>query len=234
LLRIRQKPATDVYGLTLREVAEILQAECEKKPDTGRDQGGVGQGDEWVWAPDGNSCQVAGLGERGHLAGLKGLATIQRLVQAPGQPVLMIMLVGGAAKEPDKDKRSKQPAMDAEALRAAYTQFAALRSEIEQAEAEGRTMEAAESRAELERLQGVMQTALGVRGRVRDLNDLANKLRPTIHAQLTRVYRAMREATPPMPELATHLESAISSEGAAFVYRPAVAATWKTNLPPQL
>src|SRR5262249_25664201 len=51
--------------------------------DAPRDQGGAGQAegtsaDEWVWAPDGNGYQVAGLGERGHLAKLKGLAMIEK------------------------------------------------------------------------------------------------------------------------------------------------------------
>jgi hypothetical protein len=130
-----------------------------------RDQEGTGQADEWIWAPEGDGYRIAGPGERGHLTRLKGLAVIHRLVQSPGQPVPMVLLAGGATEESDNDRRSKQPAMDAEALRDAYTRCAALWSEIEQAEAEGRATEAAESRAELEQLQGCIKTALGVRGR---------------------------------------------------------------------
>jgi hypothetical protein len=186
--------------------------------------------DEWTWAPDGNGYLIAGLGERGHFARLKGLAMISRLVRSAGQPVPMVLLFGGAAVEPDSDQRSRQPAMDSQAMQDAYNQCGALGAEIENAEREGRTTEAAESRDELERLQNQLKAALGIRGKVRDLNDLANKLRPSIHGALARVYKAMRKANPPAPELANHLEASISSEGAAFVYRPAIPVTWKTQI----
>jgi hypothetical protein len=199
------------------------------------DQGGTGQAeaagrDEWVWAPDGDGYLVAGLGERGHFSRLKGLAMIEKLVRSPEQPVPMVLLMSGAAEQPSNDKRSKQPAMDEQALRDAHIRCTALRSELEQAEVEGRGTEAAEILTELEQLQGYIKAALGIGGKVRDLNDLANKLRPSIHAALARVYEAMRKAKPPMPELATHLESSISSVGPAFVYRltSSPAPSWKT------
>jgi hypothetical protein len=203
-----------------------------------RDQGGAGQVEasgsgEWVWAPDGDGYQVAGLGERGHFSGLRGLAMVEKLVRDPGRPVPMTLLTGAGGQQ-SNDKRAKQPTMDTEALRNAYNQCAVLRAELQQAEAEGRATEAQEARCELEQVLRQLQLALGIRGRIRDLNDLANKLRPSIHARLAHVYKAMRGANPPMPELATHLESAISSEGAAFVYRPLFTVTWNTTLSGQV
>ena len=153
---------------------------------------------------------------------------IERLVHSPGQPIPMALLVGGTAEQLNNDKRSKQPAMDQEAMQKVYNRCDALRAEIERDEREWRTAEATEGRDELERLQQQLKADLGIQGKVRDLNDLANKLRPSIHSALARVYKAMREANPPASELANHLEAAISSEGAAFVYRPAIPVTWKT------
>jgi hypothetical protein len=204
----------------------------------GRDQGGAGgigrtDAGEWEWVPDGNGYRVAGLGEQGHFAGLKGLAIIAQLVQAPGQPVPMALLMS-SGEQLGNDRRTRQPAMDLPALKAAYSRCSSLRTEIEQHEADGRSLEAHEAREELEQLEKQLLAAVGVKGRVRDLNNLADKLRPTIHGNLTRVYKAMREANPVMPKLAEHLESAISSESAAFVYRPAFKVTWKTTPPAKL
>jgi hypothetical protein len=193
-----------------------------------KEQNKAARTDEWIWAPEGNGYLVAALGERGHFSKLKGLAMIEKLVQSPGQPVPMALLAGCAGEQLKKDKRTKQPTMDRQALQEAYNRSSVLRTELEQAEAEGRTLEADEHRAELEALQREIRSVLGIKGKVRDLNDLANKLRPTIHARLNQVYKAMREATPAMPRLAEYLDSAIGSEGAAFVYRPAINVTWIT------
>src|SRR5262249_15195803 len=147
---------------------------------TGRAKGAGA--DEWVWAPDGDGYRLAGLGERGHLAQLKGLTMIEKLVRSPGQPIPMALLVGGTAEQMGKDKRSKQPAMDAEALRDAYNRCSVLRAELEQAESEGCTLEGQELRDELDALLQQIRSAVGIRGKVRDLNGLANKLRPSIQA----------------------------------------------------
>src|SRR5439155_16212306 len=116
---------------------------------------------------------------------------IERLVRSPGQPIPMALLVGGTAEQLNNDKRSKQPAMDQEAMQKVYNRCDALRAEIERDEREWRTAEATEGRDELERLQQQLKADLGIQGKVRDLNDLANKLRPSIHSALARVYKAM-------------------------------------------
>jgi hypothetical protein len=215
--------------------------DCERQGEGTGESGtqspaGVGQDkvadtEGCIWAPDGDVYLVAGFGERGHLSKLKGLAMIEKLVQSPGQPVPMALLAGCAGEQLNKDKRTKQPTMDMQALQEAYNRSVVLRTELQQAESEGRTLEADEHRTELEGLQRVFQSALGIRGKVRDLNDLANTLRPTIHAALGRVYKAMREANPPMPKLTGHLEAAIGSEVAAFAYRSGLPSypSWKTS-----
>jgi hypothetical protein len=187
--------------------------------------------DDWIWAPSGNGYLVAGLGERGHLAGLKGLGMIAQLVRSPGQPVPMNLLVAEKVEPPTSDPHSPQPAMDEKALKEACERMSALRAEFEQAESEGRSLEAEESRKEFEEVRKQVNVAVKIGGQPRDLNNPGNRLRPSIQAALVRVYRAMREAKPPMPKLAEHLESATSAEGLTYVYRPAMSPppSWKTE-----
>jgi hypothetical protein len=216
------------------DLALIRQYDAEKtatSESTPPEQVEGAGADEWMWEPDGNGYRVAGLGERGHLSGLRGLAMVEKLLGCPGQPVPMVLLVGEATERLNNDKRTEQPAMDSEALQEAFKDWDTLRAEIAQDEAEGRTLEAAESREKLEKLHSQLNAAVGIRGKVRDLNKLADKLRPTISSNLSRVYKAMRGAKPPMLKLAYYLEGAIGAEGASFVYKPALISSpsWKTS-----
>jgi hypothetical protein len=227
-------------GDRVRQLREALTP-ADEGTTSERDQGGAEQAeeagaDEWLMVREGSGYLIAGTGERGHFARLKGLAMIELLVRLPNRPVPMVLLVGGTGQQPPRDKRSKQPAMDMEALQQAYDQLSTLNAEIAEAESESRTLEAVESRDERKRLLQQLCADVGVigkgsKGKVRDLNNLADKLRPCIHGNLARVYAALRKATPPMPKLATHLESAITSEGLAFVYRPPIPVAWQTTLP---
>lgn len=231
---------------------EELQEETGQEEGDGDDQASAGQSDragasgkqrtaekaasdDWIWATEGNGYRVVGMKERGFFSNLRGLAMIEKLVQSPNQPVLMQILDGGKPELLNLDPRSKQPAMDEQAIKDIFKIISVLKSELEQAESEERTMEAKEIRSELEELQRFFSKDFwkndsGRKGKVPDLNNLANKLRPKIFAALNRVYEAMREANPPMSTLAAHLESAISSQGATFVYRPTIHVTWKTTL----
>jgi hypothetical protein len=176
---------------------------------------------EWCFAPSGDGYFVAGFGESGHLSGYKGLADIARLIEAPGVPIPMLDLEG-AGQQLTKDRRSRQPALDATGVQQIVGQLKELRADRERALAENNSVEADAAQAQIEQLEASLATAKGVGGKVRDLNDLYNKLRPKIHGRLRTVYKVMREADPPMKQLADHLELSISCEGAsAFIYRPA-------------
>jgi hypothetical protein len=176
---------------------------------------------EWCFAPSGNGYFVAGFGESGHLSGRKGLSDIARLIKTPGEPVPMLDLEG-AGQQPKTDRRSRQPAMDTTGLQQIAEQLKELKADRERAQAEGDTVEADVAQTQIERLKASLAAALGLGGKVRDLNDLYNKLRPRIHGRLQTVYKSMREANPPMQQLAQHFELSISSVGGSgFVYRPA-------------
>jgi hypothetical protein len=175
---------------------------------------------KWCFAPSGDGYFVAGFGESGHLSGYKGLSDIARLIKTPGEPVPMLDLEG-AGQQLKRDRRSRQPAVDAPGLQQIAGQLKELKADLERALAEKNTVEADAARSQIEQLEASRASAMGVGGKMRDLNDLYNRLRPKIHGRLQTVYNAMREADPPMKQLADHFELSISCEGGSgFVYRP--------------
>jgi hypothetical protein len=177
--------------------------------------------EEWCFAPSGNGYYISGFGESGHLSGYKGLADIARLLATPSVPVPMLDL-DGADQQLRNDRRSRQPAVDVEGVQRVAEQIRELRVDLERAERQNNTVEADAARKQIEDLEASLAATKGLGGKVRDLNDPFNKLRPKIHGRLQTVYEAMRKANPPLVKLAEHFESSISSEGGtAFVYRPA-------------
>jgi hypothetical protein len=191
----------------------------------GRETARVGPADapsegEWCFASSGTGYYIAGFGEAGHLQKYKGLAHIARLIKSPGQPVPMFELVG-----PDEalaaDSRSQQPILDVKALAEIRAQLKDLQADLERAKGEGKAVDADMTQKEIDRLESRLRSEHGLGTRVRDLNNLFEKLRPRIHGRLTTVYKAMRKAEPSMKRLAEHFQLAISAEGgSAYIYRP--------------
>jgi hypothetical protein len=176
---------------------------------------------EWYFSPSGNGYYITGFGESGHLSGRKGLSDLARLIQARGKLVPMLELEG-ANQQQKRDRRSCQPSVDTKELQQAAERLQELRVDLEQALKENNSVEADTTRAEIEQLESSLRSAKGLGGKVRDLNNLFDKLRPKIHGRLRTVYEAMRKADPPMNKLAEHFELSISCEGGrGFIYRPA-------------
>jgi hypothetical protein len=211
--------AADEANLAAREVI------CKKE-----------ENEKWEWVPFGDGYRISGMGESGHIANLKGLRVIELLLSSPGQPVPMPILTTENPNASRSDKRSKQPTLDIEALRDAFQKRLSLQDEIAHAETAGRIQSANESRTELENLNRFLRPALAIDGKPRDLNSLADSLRPRIIALLTRVYAKMRNANPPMTALANHLEQSISSQGLAFIYQPisSLAPSWNLSKSPEV
>jgi hypothetical protein len=176
--------------------------------------------EQWFFAPSGNGYFVAGFGESGHLSGLKGLSDIAPLIRSPGKAVSMLDLEG--VDKLKRDRRSRQPAAGAEELQNVSKQLQELRADLERAQEENDTVEADVAQREIQRLEASLAAVSGLGGRIRDLNNLFDKLRPKIYGRLRTVYEAMRKADPPMKQLAEHFEASIACEGGSgFVYRPA-------------
>jgi hypothetical protein len=176
---------------------------------------------EWCFVPSGNGYFIAGFGESGHLSSYKGLSDIARLIKTPGVAVPMMELEG-TGEQARNDRRTPQPAVDGTGRRQIVERLQELRWDLEKAERENNTVDADVARAEIDQLEASLASAHGIGGKVRDLNNLYNKLRPRIHGRLRTVYNAMQEADPPMKRLAEHFGLSISSEGGSgFIYRPA-------------
>ena len=87
---------------------------------------------------------------------------------------------------------------------------------------------------EIDTLTKQLESSTGVFKKQRDINNPYDKLRPKIHKRIKDACDKLRQAQPPMKELAEHFQLSISSEGGdAFIYRPAgTLPDWKFHLPP--
>jgi hypothetical protein len=120
------------------------------------------------------------------------------------------------------DRRSHQPSVDRTELQQASKRLRELRADQVKAQEENNTVEADTIQAEIDQMVRILRSAQGLGGKLRDLNNRFDKLRPKIHGRLRTVYEAMRRADPPMNKLAEHFDLSISCEGGSgFIYRPA-------------
>lgn len=203
----------------------------------GTDQSSDESAAEFAFYLDGGVHVVAGFGQRGSFpANLKGFAQIHQLIRSPNVPVPMVELFGGVT-DPRiaADAHSRQPISDNQALRELWNRSEALKGELERAITDNDTVEASHCREEIDAIEGQLKQATGIGGKARDLNNPADKLRGTIHGTIRRAIKKLREAQPVMNELADHFEGSISSEGAAYVYRPAnTVPAWVLDPPPKM
>jgi hypothetical protein len=248
---LRRLDTPVVVQSVLRELWNKYPGECEDmglpppaKPGEGEGDGGAGALDEttslpeagrFIFAPDGDGYCIAGFGERGHVPSLKGFDVIARLVRTPSVPVPMLELAGAADDERIAcDHRSRQETLDSQALKEIHEKLAELRADYEKARAANNTVEMASAEKQIEQLKSNLREATGLAGGSRDMNSEKERLRPTIHRNLNTAYTRLRNAKPPMDELANHFEGAISSEGGAFIYCPAAPIVWSPSLPPKM
>ena len=182
---------------------------------------------ECFFAPDGDGYYLAGFGESGHLTDKKGFAAIAQLIASPDVPVSMLDLVG--ANQPLRnDRHSCQPVMDQEGLQQAQHELRELYADLDKARSENNTFEAEQAQQEIDGILANLKTAIGLRGKIRDLNCIYNTLRARIYGQLNTVYEAMRAAKPSMKKLANHFDNSIKAKDGEFVYRPAgIRPVWK-------
>ena len=202
--------------------------------ETGRGKGNGGT-DEFRYARFGSGYFIAGFGEHGPVPKRKGFDHIAMLVKNPKQPVLMRALLQGENTATAADPQSRQPALDEQARRELYQRLQEVKGDLERARGENDSVEQHHCEDEIAKLNGELKAAVGLGGRDRDLNSEADRLRPSVRANLARAYRALREAVPPMKELADHFEAAISAEGATYVYRPVGnSPAWSSDPPPEV
>lgn len=181
-------------------------------------------------ASDGNLWQRAGdvwtihfSGKELHLKHKKGLADLARLLQNPGTEVHALELIEGPAAERPL-RPSSQPVLD-ERARAEYRErLDAIESELAEAEENhdlGRTERLAQER---EALAAELASATGLRGRVRALNDPAERARKAVAARIRDSIAAVEAVC---PELGAHLRQAVTT-GVYCMYAPGEPVAWRT------
>jgi len=190
--------------------------------------------EQFVFRRDSGVYRIEGFGESGWVKSMTGFAYIQRLISAPRQPVAMTELTG-AANGPQNvaNQRTRQPALDQQAKNELRHRQGELQAELDRARRNNDQGEVERLQVEKDQLEELMKAAVGLGGRARDLNNPLESHRPTIHAALRRAYDALRKSDTPMPMLAEHFATSISSESGCFIYRPAgQEIDWRTGPDP--
>lgn len=199
---------------------------------------------EFVFAPSGDGYFIRGFGESGNISAkaCKGLHQIFMLVQSPGLPVAMTDLMSAGEHRRDISQlrqrsrqvlpaevqkgTSRQPSVTREGRDAIASELQRTNAELEAALNAGDAVEADICREHIKQVSATLRAMLGKGRRARDVNSVANKLRPSIRRALNRAYDNMRESKPPMRQLADHFEPLISAEGEGFVYEAANLPAW--------
>ena len=145
----------------------------------------------------------------------------------------MVQLVACSQNNDDRvaadGRRSTQPVFDDQALVESGKELKALIEQRNQSQEDGKEDEYQELTRRIDDLTSQIEAGLTKNGKAKDLNSMLDKLRPRIFGTLRTAYKKMREAEPPLNEVANHFEAAISSESPCFTYRvpPGLRIKWK-------
>lgn len=186
---------------------------------------GVNPPHNCVFRPDGDGYFIEGFGEAGHLTakGAKGLHDLFRLIQASGSLVPMREIDTGNDLGVI-DLQSRQPVADFQTMQEVKKKRQELKAEIEACQNEA---EQTELQAELEELEAEAIRMVGKGGRLRDMNNPLEKLRPKLLKRQSVVVKTLKFAN--MPKLAEHFENSVASESGCMVYRKPFDVVWKTK-----
>ena len=169
---------------------------------------------------DGETWTLGYAGREVHLADAKGLHDLATLLANPGAEVTAYRLWGGPTEPPGAD-----PVLD-ERARAAYRRrLAELDELLDAADARGDPAASDRARAERSALLAELAAATGLGGRRRRLGDEDERARKAVTARVRDVLRRIRAVH---PELADHLDAAVST-GTACRYAPAEPVSWRLN-----
>lgn len=141
----------------------------------------------------------------------------------PADAILALDLMGTPA-EAAAGSGSKQPVLDPQAARDCREELVQLEKDIAEARRCGQDDEVAQLEADKTELLKLAAAATGLHGKARSLGvqDPAEKARRAVAAGLKRLYERLRQAEPPLPGLADHLQKYVRPEGNGFAYRPPV------------
>ncbi len=183
---------------------------------------------EFLFAVDGDGYYIQGFGERGYVPRLKGFSIISKLIQHPGVSVGLTELMGAdEIGQAAGTHLSEQPTLDKKARAQIAAALCELVEDRDRAKRDNNSVGEDVAQRQIDVLTGQLKSATGLAGRDRDLNNDADRLRPTIQGGLNRAYKKLRESKPSMKELAEHFALSISCENSAYSYRPPIQAEWR-------
>ena len=169
-------------------------------------------GELWTLSFDGGSV---------HMADLKGLHDIARLLAAPGEELHCLELAGAPALPPQGDAGEL---LD-ERGRAEYrSRMRELEEEAQRAEAAGDGARAEAAREELDKLTDAVAAAFGLGGRPRKSGHPAERARSAVTWRIRNALTKVEEAH---PALGRHLRNSVRT-GTFCSYRPEREVEWRT------
>ena len=183
--------------------------------------------DPWVFAEYGEQYYIAGASGGAYFRKLKSFNQLFRMVCSIGVPVTMQELDASQ----NERGRSRQSAIDEKALLEYKASLAESRAERERARADNDEAEVARLDADIDMLSGELARSINLNGEPYELQSWKDKLRSRIHASLNRAYDKLRDASPPLTDLAKHFKSSIRAQGASFIYQPAERPCWQHVIP---
>lgn len=175
---------------------------------------------------DGEVWTVRFSGRTAQLGSGKGIVDLSRLLAHPGEEVHVLDLLGGGSAA-RRDASRGDVTLDRASLSSYRERLAAIALELDD---EQGCSDERRARLECEResIQHRLRADVGLGGRVRRLNDPAERARKAVTARLRDAIRRISAAH---PELGRHLSESIAT-GVYCAYRPSAETSWSVSPDP--
>jgi len=191
----------------------------------------AGEQPEYIFRRDGDGWFVRAFGVEGHFKASRGFECLARLLAQSGVSAPLAYLAAedsGAALKFATTGQVAETVIDKEALKQYHDKIKDYNAGIERALRDGREGDAEHLRAEREHLIDHIAEVTGLGGKLRHNKSEQGKIRDQIRKALDRAYKALRQAKPPLNDLADHLQAFIQPTDEGFIYNPAPPIDWRT------
>jgi len=191
----------------------------------------AGEQPEYIFRRDGDGWFVRAFGVEGHFKASRGFECLARLLAQSGVSAPLAYLAAedsGAALKFATTGQVAETVIDKEALKQYHDKIKDYNAGIERALRDGREGDAEHLRAEREHLIDHIAEVTGLGGKLRHNKSEQGKIRDQIRKALDRAYKALRQAKPPLNDLADHLQAFIQPTDEGFIYNPTPPIDWRT------
>jgi hypothetical protein len=172
-----------------------------------------------VFRPTGDHWEVGFGGMDVTVRATKGMADLARLLEAPGQEVHCLELIGG-----DHEGDTGE-IVDAAARHAYEQRIRDLQAELDEADAAHDRGRSERAQVEMDALVDQLTSALGLGGRARRTGGAAERARSTV---TQRIRSTIRRIDTVHPRLGRHLHASVRT-GTFCAYQPEEPVEWQTS-----